>query len=146
MLAERQPLVVRQQPVEVAAVRGEAVVEAEDALERPLHVEHAAADGDAATQCRAQVLRGGKVIRVGVRLENPEHVGTGGAAVRDDLVGTRGARAPRTPVVVEHRVDHGGSARAGVHHDVGPGPRGLVVERVDCGLHGVTVLGWPAQY
>ena len=77
-------IAVRQQLIELAAVRSEVRTEPEDPLERLLHLQDALPDRDAAAEPRLEMRRRRQVVCVGVRLEDPVDFQSVGLAVRDE--------------------------------------------------------------
>ena len=134
--ARHEGLAVAPQPVELRAVAAEVLAGVEDLTERLLHLDDARADADAAAELPLEVGRGGQVVRMRVRLEDPFDAQRASPHEADDGIGGSCARTPGFRVVVEHRIDDdAGRAVAGVHH-VGDGRGGGIEEGLDLRIGG----------
>ena len=113
-VAVHQRLAVDEQPVELGAVAGEAGAPVEDLAEHVLHRDDVRPDGELPAELLLQVGSGGKVVGMGVRLEQPLDLQDLPPGERDDVVGGPGAGAARGVVEIEDAVDDRGDPRLGV--------------------------------
>ena len=104
--------------VELAAVGRESRPGVEDPAEDLLDFGDVFADAGTTAELCLQVRGGRKVVRVGVRFEDPVHRGAELTHASDQAVGLRGASSSGFGVIVEHAVDNYAAIACGVANEV----------------------------
>ena len=105
MLPISMGIAVAQQAIELRAVAGELGAFVEDLAERLLHGVYLGADRQLAAELLLQIGRGGEMVCMRVRLEQPVDGEALVAHIRDDRVGRSGGGASGRLIEVEDRVD-----------------------------------------
>ena len=118
-ISKWEGLPVRQEPVELRAVRREFTSHVEQRAERLLHLDHASADPGASAELSLEVVRRRQMVGMNMGLENPLDVKTVGFHSGNQLVGRSRHRPPRFRVEIQYRIDDRGTFRLRVGDDVG---------------------------
>ena len=126
---EVEGIAVIEQPVELAAVGGEAI-QVVNTLERVLYLRYPGADGRSATDLFLNIRCAAEMIGMDVRFEDPVDLEVLFTDEGNDRIGRVCTCAAGGRVEVENRVDDRRVARIRVTDDVGDGVGCLVEEGV----------------